>query len=112
MNKGHHIIFKGTSGNGKTYIACFLSNAACCRFKKICYVRMLELLNELRIACSGGELKKCLASYKKLDILILDEWLIQPLSPQESYDLLENAETRRQRSMCIYRTSRPICTEF
>ena len=33
-DEGHHIILKGASGNGKTYIACALGNAACRRFKK------------------------------------------------------------------------------
>ena len=40
---------------------------------------------KLSIARSGGTLKKVLESYKKKDLLILDEWLIRPLSPQESY---------------------------
>lgn len=72
VDEGHHIILKSASGNGKTYIACALGSAACCRFKKVRYVRMSELLDELSIARSGGELKKCLASYKKVDLLILD----------------------------------------
>ncbi len=105
VDEGHHIILKGASGNGKTYIACALGNAACRRFKKVRYVRMPELLDELSIARSGGELKKCLASYKKVDLLILDEWLIRPLSPQESYDLLEIVEARCQRSMIF-------CTQY
>jgi len=86
IDEGHHIILKGASGNGKTYIACALGNAACRRFKKVQYIRMPELLDELSIARSGGTLKKVLESYKKKDLLILDEWLIRPLSPQESYD--------------------------
>ena len=105
VDEGHHIILKGASGNGKTYIACALGNAACRRFKKVRYVRMPELLDELSIARSGGDLKKCLASYKKVDLLVLDEWLIRPLSPQESYDLLEIVEARCQRSMIF-------CTQY
>lgn len=66
---------------------------------------MPELLDELNIARSGGELKKCLSNYKKVDLLILDEWLIRPLTPQESYDLLEIVETRCQRSMIF-------CTQY
>ena len=31
----HHIILKGASGNGKTYIACALGNAACRKFKSV-----------------------------------------------------------------------------
>ena len=73
IDEGHHIILKGASGNGKTYIACALGNAACRRFKKVQYIRMPELLDELSIARSAGTLKKVLESYKKKDLLILDE---------------------------------------
>jgi len=48
--KSHHIILKGASGNGKTYIACALGNAACRKFKTVRYIRMPELLDELHIA--------------------------------------------------------------
>ena len=67
---------KGASGNGKTYIACALGNAAYRRFKKVRYIRMPEILDELTIARNNGELKKVLEVYKKADLLILDEWLI------------------------------------
>ena len=105
IEEGHHVILKGASGNGKTYIACALGNAACRRFKKVSYIRMPELLDEMSIARSSGELKKLLTAYKKVDLLILDEWLIRPLTPQESYDLLEIAEARCNRSMIF-------CTQY
>ncbi len=105
IDEGHHVILKGASGNGKTYIACALGNAACRRFKKVCYIRMPELLDELSIARSGGGLKKLLNAYKKFDLLILDEWLIRPLTPQESYDLLEIVEARCNHSMIF-------CTQY
>ena len=57
IDEGHHVILEGASGNGKTYIACALGNAACRRFKKVCYIRMPELLDELTIARSSGEPK-------------------------------------------------------
>ncbi len=53
IEEGHHIILKGASGNGKTYIACALGNAACRRFKSVQYIRMPELLDELRFETEG-----------------------------------------------------------
>lgn len=35
VDEGRHIILKGASGTGKTYIACALGNAACRKFKKV-----------------------------------------------------------------------------
>ena len=79
--KNHHIIFKGASGNGKTYLACALAQAA-------------------------GELKKAIKSYQKYDLLILDEWLIRCLTPQESYNLLEVIEARCSKGAMIF------CTQY
>ena len=94
IEDGHHIVLKGAAGSGKTYIACALGNAACRKFKKVKYIRMPELLDELNLAKAAGELKKVIRSYQKLDLLILDEWLIRRLTEQESYNLLELVETR------------------
>ena len=38
IEEEHHIILKGATGNGKTYIACALGNAACRKFKTVRYV--------------------------------------------------------------------------
>lgn len=94
VDEGHHIILKGMSGNGKTYIACALGNAACRKFKTVRYIRMPELIEEFAIAKAEGSFKRTMASYKKVDLLIIDEWLIRCLTQEESYDILELAETR------------------
>ena len=105
INDGRHIILKGASGNGKTYIACALGNAACRKYKSVRYIRMPELLDELSIARTNGELSKVIKNYKKVDLLILDEWLIRKLTANESYDLLEIIEARIERSMIF-------CTQY
>ena len=105
IDEGHHVILKGASGNGKTYIACALGNAACRRLKKVAYIRLPELLDEITIARSRGEVKKLQATYRKFDLLILDEWLIRPLPPQESYDMLEIVEARCHKSTIF-------CTQY
>lgn len=106
IDEGHHIILKGASGNGKTYLACALGNAACRRFKTVRYIRMPELLEDLALARAEKAFSKAIQSYKKVDLLILDEWLIRRLTPQESYDLLELTEARcKDRSMIF-------CTQY
>ena len=71
IEDGHHIILKGASGNGKTYLACALGHAACRKFKSVRYIRMPELLDELSVAKGCGTLKKTIKSYQKVDLLIL-----------------------------------------
>ena len=73
IEEGHHIIFRGASGNGKTYLACALGEAACRKLYSIRYIRMPELLEELMIAREHKEMKKTMKAYEKVDLLILDE---------------------------------------
>ena len=106
ISKGHHIIFKGASGNGKTFLACALGNAACRKLKSVRYIRLPELLEELFLAQAAGEFSKTLKTYRKYDLLILDEWLIRCLTPQESYNLLEVIEARSKKGSMIF------CTQY
>lgn len=108
INDNHHIILKGATGSGKTYLACSLGNAACRKFKSVRYIRMPELLDELSVAQATGTLRKTMKSYQKVDLLILDEWLIRCLTPQETYNLLEIVEARVNGS----KGSMIFCTQY
>ena len=105
VDDGRHIILKGATGSGKTYIACALGICACRRFKHVRYIRLPELLDELSLAKAAGEFKKAIKQYKKADLLILDEWLLRSLSMDEAYDLLEVVEARIERSTIF-------CTQY
>lgn len=108
IEENHHIIIMGASGNGKTYLACALGNAACRKFKKVKYVRLPELLDEIAVAKGLGTLKKTIKAYssKRIDLLIIDEWLIRPLKYSEAYDLLEIIESRYEKGSIIF------CTQY
>ena len=45
-------------------------------------------------------------AYEKVDLLILDEWLIRCLVPEETYAMLELIETRTRHGATIF------CTQF
>ena len=94
ISDNHHIILKGASGSGKTYIACAIGNAACRKYKTVRYIRMPELLDELNMAKADGSFRKTINSYRKVDLLIIDEWLIRKLTRVETYNLLEIVESR------------------
>ena len=102
----HHIIFKGASGNGKTYLSSALGEAACRKHLSVRYIRMPELLDELCYAKANNEFKKVVKAYQKVDLLILDEWLIRCLTPEESYNLFEIIEARTKHGSTIF------CTQF
>jgi len=104
IEEAHHIILQGAAGCGKTYIACALGNAACRKLKTVRYVRMPELLDELTIARAENQFRKVTKAYAKTDLLILDEWLMRPLTLQQSYDLFEIIEARTKHGSTIFCT--------
>lgn len=106
ITDNHHIILKGASGNGKTYIACALGIAACRNFMKVKYIRLPDLLNELAVAHGEGNYQKVIKSYQKSDLLILDEFLLTPLGSDQARELLEIIEARTVKGSVIF------CTQF
>jgi DNA replication protein DnaC len=102
----HNLIIKGASGNGKSYLACAFGIAACRQIYPVKYVRLPDLLEELAIARGEGIYQKVMKAYKKVDLLILDEWLLTSLKESEARDLLEIVEARHQVASTIF------CSQF
>ena len=106
IQENHHVILKGATGAGKSYIANALGVAACRKLYKVRYVRLPDLLNEFAIAKALNTQNKVKAAYAKFDLLIIDEWLLRPLSESEAYDLLEIIEVCSREGALIF------CTQY
>jgi DNA replication protein DnaC len=102
ITEKHNIIILGATGAGKTYLSCALGMAACRSFHSVKYIRLPELLDDLTVARGEGVFPKMIQVYKKVDLLILDEWLLTPLSESESRDLLEVVESRCSNNSTIF----------
>lgn len=104
----HNIILMGASGNGKTWISNAFGVHACRQFYKVKYIRLPELLDELAIAKyeADGSFRKLIQKYKKIDLLILDEWLLTELSEESVLHVLEIIEARLKKASTIF------CSQF
>ena len=106
IQENHHVVLKGATGAGKSYIANALGVAACRKLYKVRYVRLPDLLNEFAVAKALNAQNKVKAAYAKQDLLIIDEWLLRPLPESEAYDLLEIIEVCSRRGALI------LCTQY
>jgi DNA replication protein DnaC len=102
IQERHNIIILGAAGAGKSYLGCAFGIAACRNFYGVKYIRLPELLNDLAIARGEGTFKKLMKEYKRVSLLILDEWLLVALSSPEARDLLEIVEARHKRASTIF----------
>ena len=102
IQERHNIIILGAAGAGKSYLGCAFGIAACRNFYGVKYMRLPELLNDLAVARGEGTYKKTIKEYKRIGLLIFDEWLLVPLSNLEARDLLEIVEARHKRASTIF----------
>lgn len=89
-----NILITGATGCGKTYLACALGHEHCLQGKSVFYVRLKELLETMFLAQADGSYRKVLNKLVKYDLLILDDWGLEPLSAQQRADLLELIDAR------------------
>lgn len=94
LNKSQNVLLTGPCGSGKTYIACALGHAACMKGYRVKYYRLSRLLLELLQTKADGSYSKALQSLAKLDLLILDDWGLEPLQAAQRNDLMEIMDDR------------------
>lgn len=104
IHDSHNIILKGPTGSGKTFLATAFGVSACRQFYNVKYIRLPELLDELSLAklTADGSYRKLIKKYTKVDLLILDEWLLTDLSTDEAAILLEITESRHKAASTIF----------
>jgi hypothetical protein len=83
------------------YLACALAQAAIRRGHRALYWRVPRLLHELRVAHADGRAAQLMASWARIDVLVLDDLGLRPLTPAQAGDLLEVIEARHQRRLTI-----------
>jgi DNA replication protein DnaC len=97
----HNVMIVGPTGVGKTFIACALGHSAIRNGDRSLYVRVPRMLDELVVARADGRLSRLMATFAKVDVLILDDLLLRPLNDDQAADLLEVIEDRRGRTVIV-----------
>lgn len=100
--ENHNVIIMGATGTGKTYLGCALGVAANREFYSTKYIRLPDLLAEIQIARGDGSYFTAMNRYKKVNLLIIDEWLLYPLKEEEARILLEIVEARNKVASTIF----------
>ena len=97
-----NIFITGATGSGKSYLACAFGMEACKHYYSTKYVRLPDLLIDLKTSRENGTYKKVLAKYANPVLLILDEWLLMKPNQEEQKDIFELLHRRRKKSSTIF----------
>lgn len=94
VNRAQNLLITGPCGSGKTYLACALGHNACLLGYSVRYFRLSRLLLELTQAKADGTYHKKLKQLAKIQMMVVDDWGLEPLKPAHRNDLMEIMDDR------------------
>ena len=108
ITAGRNVLITGPTGVGKSYIACALGNLAARAGHPVLYTRAPRLFESLHQARGDGSHLKTLTRMGKVQVLIIDDFLITPLAAAERKDFLEIIEDRYASTATVITSQCPL----
>jgi DNA replication protein DnaC len=107
--KEHKDLFiTGSTGTGKSYLATALGYQACQMGFKVLYVSTTKLMGQLKLAKAKGTILSELKKIERQDLLILDDFGLQPFDSQARGNLLDIIEDRHEKRSTIITSQIPV----
>lgn len=101
-------LITGPTGVGKSYLACALAHKACREGYSALYRRTPHLFEELAMARGDGRYRRLIVRYTRLDLLVLDDWGLSPLTSEQRHDMLEILDERHDRRSTVVASQVPV----
>ena len=108
IDKQESILITGSTGIGKSYIASAIGHHACSMGYRVVYHNVPKLFAKLKMAKADGSYIKEIAKIERQQLLILDDFGIQPFDPQSRAALMEIIEDRHGKSSIIITSQVPV----
>jgi DNA replication protein DnaC len=102
------LLITGPTGTGKSWLACALGHKACRDDRSVLYYRVPRLLDALALARGDGRYPRLLKSLARVELVILDDWGLSPLTSQQGRDLLDIVDDRHGRRSTIVTSQVPV----
>lgn len=103
-----NVLITGMTGVGKSYLACALGQLGCRMGHRVLYRRVPRLFEELTLAHADGSYVRLLTKLAKIQVLILDDWGLAPMSDAHRRDVLEILEDRHGARSTVVTSQVPV----
>ena len=102
IQQGLNIIIIGASGSGKTWLSNAFGVNACMERYRVKYIRLPDLFQEIEQSWIQGKYQRYMNNLFKMDLLILDEFLLTTTNDTERNDLFEIIQMRTDKKSTIF----------
>lgn len=108
IDKHENVIITGSTGIGKSFIASAFGHHACSLGYKSLYHNVPKLFAKLKMAKADGSYLREISRIERQDLLILDDFGIQPFDAQSRAALMEIIEDRHGKTSLIITSQVPV----
>lgn len=103
-----NLILTGPTGVGKSWLASAIGHSACRDNRSVLYQRVSKLFANLALARGDGRYLRLMRTLAGAQLLILDDWGLEPLDEAARHDLLEILEDRYGRKSTLVTSQIPV----
>jgi DNA replication protein DnaC len=103
-----NVLITGSTGVGKSYIASAIGNQACILGYKVLYANTAKLFSKLKMAKADGSYIREITRIERQDLLILDDFGLQPMDSYARSVLMEIMEDRHGSRSTIITSQLPV----
>ncbi len=108
IHQGLDVLITGSTGVGKSYLATAFGYQACTDGYRVKYYNTSRLLAKLKMAKSDGTYLKEIAKIERQQLIILDDFGLQPMDNQNRMAFLEIIEDRHGKNSVIITSQLPV----
>jgi DNA replication protein DnaC len=108
IDQAQNLIIEGPAGVGKSWLACALGHKVRRDNCSVLYQRTPRMFADLALARGDGRYPRLMRALGGVKLLILDDWGLEPLGPEQRHDMLEIVEDRYGRSATLITSQMPV----
>lgn len=108
VKESRDLFITGSSGTGKSYIATALGYKACQKGYKVLYVNTARLMGQLKMAKAKGSILQELKKIERTDLLIMDDFGMQPFDAGARMNLMDIIEDRYGKKSTLITSQVPV----
>lgn len=108
IRRHENLLIQGKCGCGKSFLACALGRQACMLGYRTAYLNMNSFVEKVALSKLDGTFLKMITSLEKNELIILDDFGLQPMDTNTRLALLQILEERYERKSVIIASQLPI----